>query len=421
MQTRTIDLILPRLHPEQRKIKREAKRFNVVRCGRRWGKTFLCKDIILQPALQGYPVAWFAPTYQMLNEVWQEIKPLLEPVTAKVSEQFKQIVLITGGKLDFRSLDNPGRTRGVKYKRVVIDEAREVKNLQSAWNEAIRPTLTDMQGDAWIISTPAGQDNYFFDLCENAEKYPDKWMTWHQPTHANPHISKDELDEVESMTDPLVFRQEYLAEFVSFNDMPFLYAFDPAKHIGDTPEPQFNQPLWISFDFNVEPCAVLIGQHYWDDMGEHAHIFDEINLGQSDLYTVCREIKERYQGYGYFVTGDPSGNARNLSQKSNRSNFQIIAQELGLNPNTQLRQASAHTSIADSRALANSVFSRHPDIKIHPRCKTFIRDCRRARVDKAGQLIKNRAKDAFFLDYLDAGRYLIETWFKQSWLKRANI
>ena len=58
-------LTLPKPHPAQQRVMDEAKRFNVVCCGRRWGKTELGMDRLIHQALEGKPVAWFAPNYKL--------------------------------------------------------------------------------------------------------------------------------------------------------------------------------------------------------------------------------------------------------------------------------------------------------------------------------------------------------------------
>lgn len=37
-----------------------------------------------------------------------------------------------------------------------------IPGVEQAWQESIRPTLTDLLGSAWFLSTPKGQ-NYFSD------------------------------------------------------------------------------------------------------------------------------------------------------------------------------------------------------------------------------------------------------------------
>jgi len=205
----------PRLHPTQRQVKSEAVRFNVLCAGRRWGKNILLRDILVEPALAGFPVAWMAPTYRMLGEDWRGIRAMLATVTANKHEDEHRLELITGGVMDMWSLDGPDAARGRKYKRVVINEAAQIAGLQDAWEQVIRPTLTDYIGDAWFASTPRGQ-NYFWRLWERGQDaigFPD-WKSWVYPTSTNPYISADEIEAARNELPGRVFEQEYLASFI---------------------------------------------------------------------------------------------------------------------------------------------------------------------------------------------------------------
>lgn len=210
----TVDLVLPRLHTAQQQVKREAKRFNVVDCGRRFGKTLLGQDLAVHPILQGYPVGWFAPTYKILLEAWQVLTNTLQPVTRRVSQQEKRIELITGGVLEAWSLDNPDAGRSRKYKRAIMDEWSMVAKARETWQQAIRPTLTDLEGDAWFLGTPKGRNHFWelFILGQDAG-LPD-WNSWQMSTYANPFIKPSEIDAARAEVPDRVFRQEYLAEFL---------------------------------------------------------------------------------------------------------------------------------------------------------------------------------------------------------------
>jgi phage terminase large subunit-like protein len=210
---RTVKLRLPRPHPAQEAILHDHARFNVLVCGRRFGKTVLLLDRLIRPALAGQPVAWFAPTEKYFDEVWREAVRLLEPVVTKADQQKKRIDLITGGVFDFWTLhntDDPGRGR--KYARIAVDEAAIAPRLERQWNEAIRPTLTDLEGDAWIASTPKGA-NHFKRMYDRAGV--DGWRAWQLPTTANPFIKPTEVEAARRELPNAVFRQEYLAEFVT--------------------------------------------------------------------------------------------------------------------------------------------------------------------------------------------------------------
>ena len=71
-------------HTGQIEIIRSARRFNVVACGRRFGKTAMGLAMALtgypghfKGLMQGYDVGWFAPNYKLLDEAWRNAKHAL--------------------------------------------------------------------------------------------------------------------------------------------------------------------------------------------------------------------------------------------------------------------------------------------------------------------------------------------------------
>jgi predicted phage terminase large subunit-like protein len=237
-----------RLHPGQRYVVRRARRFNTLRCGRRFGKTELGIDRLAMPPngiAAGRPVAWFAPTYKYLIEVYAQVDELFDKAISKRDRQNHILSLRNGARIDFWTLDDTKAGRGRKYAHVIVDEATLVRNLREAWEQSIRPTLTDYRGSADFLATPKGRD-YFAELCDRGTwirrtedgrdvecmpddpgarpmianpdgtpKFPD-YQAFHMPTSMNPFIDPAELATVEAELPSLVFRQEYLAEFVDF-------------------------------------------------------------------------------------------------------------------------------------------------------------------------------------------------------------
>lgn len=232
---------LPPLHPAQNKLLAESRRYNVAVCGRRFGKTFLAADVLIKGprkkgAVYGYPVALYAPTYQTMLESWRKLVQILQPITENKSEQNKRIDLVTGGSVEFWSLDNPDAGRGRKYATIVIDEAAIIKRLEEAFEQNIQPLLLDYQGEAWIVSTPKG-DNYFKTLFDRGyagnENRDEDWQSWQLPTWDNPFISREDVEKMRLSMPRLAFLQEIEAQFVSFAG-----TFIKAEHIqtGSPPE-----------------------------------------------------------------------------------------------------------------------------------------------------------------------------------------
>jgi len=215
-----IALHLPRLHVGQERIRRTLKRYNHCRMGRRWGKTVFGLDYLIDDhggikgALEGAPVAWFAPTNKMLGDAWRDAKRLLSPLIRHKDERDKRIELVTNGILDMWSMEPDDPARGRKYAKVVVDEASVVRNMLEKWQQAISPTLTDYRGGAFFSSTPKGR-NDFWKLEQLARATdPKSWAFFHAPTSENPYIHSEEIEAKGRELPSLIFRQEYLAEYV---------------------------------------------------------------------------------------------------------------------------------------------------------------------------------------------------------------
>jgi hypothetical protein len=214
-----------------------------LRCGRRFGKTDLAKAWIKQGLVQGEACAWFSPQHMQASEVFSELSNSLAPILQARSRGAGTLKVQTGGRLDFWSLENPlaGRSRG--YHRVVIDEAAFAKNssnvaagsMMEIWERSIKPTLYDYAGKALVCSNSAGKnpDNFFYRICTEPQH---GFREYHATTMDNPLLPKRLRHErtaawelrrrkyqadLERDNDPLVYAQEYLAEFVDWSGVAF--------------------------------------------------------------------------------------------------------------------------------------------------------------------------------------------------------
>lgn len=207
-------ITLPRYHPSQAACIGAARRFNVFDCGRRYGKTKAAKRLAAETMLQGDPVGWFAPTYKVLLEAWDEMVETMRPITRRSNATDHTIHIITGGLIEFWTLIDPDAGRSRKYKRAIIDEASMCATLGDAWDSAIRPTLADMRGDAWFWGTPKGR-NFFHEVYQRGQD-PDwaDWISWQLPTSANPYIDPAEIEDMRREMPERKYQQEVLAQFL---------------------------------------------------------------------------------------------------------------------------------------------------------------------------------------------------------------
>lgn len=177
--------------------------------------------MICDGAARGENWGLFAPDYKITSETYRDIFEILEPITISASKIEGVIRCVGGGRVDFWTLNNPRAGRSRKYHGVVIDEAAFAgDDMQTIWEQSIKPTLLDYRGVAWAFSTPAGkdEDNWFYHICTDADS---EFVEFHAPTSTNPYLPADEIAKLEAENSPEVYRQEYLAEFVDWSGVAF--------------------------------------------------------------------------------------------------------------------------------------------------------------------------------------------------------
>jgi hypothetical protein len=393
---------LKTLHPNQEKVIQGQKRFNVLKCGRRWGKTEIATDLAVNALLDGKYVAYYAPTYKDVYETWNMLKNTLFEVIRSKDEQVKQITTITNGTLDIWSMDNPDSGRGRKY-HLVVDECEKANKFKEAWEQTIRATLTDYKGTAWFLSTPKFGKTYFKELFRTCTKYDD-WAAFKFTTYDNPFIDHAEIETVKHQLDSMTFRCEFMADDVDLSLNPFAYAFSKEKHIKEC-EYNPQEYLQLAFDFNVDPITCIAAQS--TETGK-VNIIKEFRLEQSDIYELCQRIKVAYPDSVFIITGDATGHNRSALTRGNINYYSVIKKELNL-VDTQMKQPAVNPAAQDTRVLMNSILQ-NGEINIDPSCEYLIEDMIYCEVDSEGDIDKTKDKHQTHL--LDCVRYLLNTFHK---------
>jgi len=240
------------LHPRQFEVFNDPSRFKVVAAGRRFGKSYLARVMLLIEGLKekneaGYDlknraVYYIAPTFEQAKRImWGELKDMGRPVIESTLENQGIIRLVNGREIHLKGADRPDTLRGVGLSYVVMDEYAFMK--PEVWEYIIRPTLADCRGEALFIGTPEGK-NHFFDLYEEVRKHKklaekeDKEPEWSCFTFSsaeNPTIPiKDEIERsVEQGTPAEVIRQEYFASFQASGGK--IFKEDSIKYLPEEP------------------------------------------------------------------------------------------------------------------------------------------------------------------------------------------
>lgn len=246
-------------HKTQKEVAKSRKRFRVVLCGRRWGKTTLSIYEMVSRAIakDDQKIAYIAPNYQQARDIaWQQLKRICLPITENTNEQRLEIEVKNQKKgtswITLRGWESIETLRGQNFDFLVLDEVASYRNFWVGWHEVLRPALTDTKGDVIFIGTPKGF-NHFYDLYNTKDE---DYQSFHFTSYENPYIPKDEIDKAKEEISEDRFCQEYLADFRKTEGLVYK-EFDRKRHVK---EQAFigSEEIICGIDFGyTNPSAIL--------------------------------------------------------------------------------------------------------------------------------------------------------------------
>ena len=238
----------------------------------------------------------------------------------------------------------------------------------------------------------------------------------------NPALAEDEgyMKGAFGQLDDLTYRRMRLGDWNAMAvDRPFAYEFKEHKHVTTGLFYQEHLPLYLSFDFNVNPMTCIASQHGEDWIW----VIKEFRLKNNDIFGMCERIKAEYytpaRQANLIVTGDASGKNRYAGAK--KTMYQTIEEELNI-PKTGIhlpaknpRVTAANDSILTSQTMVNRMLRHHPHMRIDKEgCPYLIDDLKYVEVNENNQIDKDSDKRRTHL--LDCFRYYLWT-FHKSWRK----
>lgn len=291
-------LRMPRLHSGQERIRRSSARFKVVACGRRFGKTYLGAQLAIADAAPGGTAWWVSPSYKQSKIAWRVLLYLAEQIPGVRYWQSPdyRIEFPTGGSIQIHTTGSGTdydtlRGEGLTY--LVIDECADVPEM--AYEAALAPSLMDKMGSGLFMGTPKGR-NWFHRLWLEARRDPE-WEAFQMPSHANPLLNRGELARRELRTPDRIWRQEYLAEFVTFEGRVY-ETFDPAGDMvfaGELDRSQYEQ-YFAGIDFGFRnPTAICVAGRTKDGRLDFIDETYRDRMNPEQLLEAARAMQDRYE------------------------------------------------------------------------------------------------------------------------------
>lgn len=198
--------------PFQARIHRNLKRFSVLVCHRRFGKTVLAVNEIIDRALRctlpSPRYAYVAPTYKQAKLIaWDYLKQYCGSIPGvNFNEAELRCDLPNGAKIRLLGADSPDSVRGIYLDGVVFDEVAMMP--QKIWSEVVRPLLEDRQGWAIFIGTPRGH-NFFYELYELSRNKSD----WYSASFRASETGIFTQEQMESIRQDGMSEDEFAQEF----------------------------------------------------------------------------------------------------------------------------------------------------------------------------------------------------------------
>lgn len=340
-------------HPVQQQFVRSRKRFNIVPAGRRSGKTRIAKRraVIRGLEYEGRApgrIVFGGPTFRQAEDIfWDDLKAAVPKSLRafKPSESKLTIQLINGITLQVTGLDVPARIEGdPPIIGVLLDEFGSMRG--DVWGEHLRPALSETLGWADFIGVPEGR-NHYFDLFDQAlHDDTDEWaaFTWITaevlPLYLGVEAAAKEIAAAKRDLDPLTYKQEYEAGFVTFEGRAY-YTWLSEKYAQVGLSKLYNpgEPLIFCFDFNVAPgVAAVIQEKHMPRVkglpdaldGTRSVVIGEVYIERaSNTPQVCDRLVNAWGGHKGEVLcyGDATGGAKGTA-KVRGSDWDLIETEL---------------------------------------------------------------------------------------------
>lgn len=288
----------------QAELHRNMRRFNVLNLHRRFGKTHLSLNEMIDKALrnqlQNPQYAYIAPSYMQAKRVaWDILKNYLRDIPGvefnegelraeihRPATRDKIRILLLGA-------ENHDGIRGLYLDGCVLDEYAIMN--PDVWTKVVRPALSDRIGWAIFISTPSGQ-NHFYHLYELAKKRAKTSPEWFAQTYKASQtgiVDAGELEEARAIMSESEYEQEFECSFsASLVGAYFGKEMDKADlegRICSVPHEKANDVI-TAWDLGMSDTTVI---WFVQIVGKEIRIIDYLEQSGQGLDYYAKELQKK--------------------------------------------------------------------------------------------------------------------------------
>lgn len=339
--------------PHQAKFIQSNKTHTGLIAGYGAGKTFagILKTIIMKLRYPGIPVAYYLPTYGLIQDVaFPKFAEIFEMLGVAYELKAGAYEFHTAyGKIIMRSMNNPERIVGYEVGYSLIDETdilptadmTDVFSKIIARNRRKLPNADINKTD--VVGTPEGFKwayNFF------VKEQKSNRCIIKGKTVDNPFLPSNYIDTLMESYTPQQLEAYLNGEFVNLTSGTVYHRFDRHTNYSDRTI-QENDVLHIGMDFNVTKMNAVV--HVID--GSIKTAVDEITDGY-DTPEMCKLIHERYAKHKIVIYPDASGDNRDSAGKSDIDILKkagFLVRKLSKNPFVKDRVNAMNMAFLDSK------------------------------------------------------------------------
>lgn len=312
--------------PHQAYLHKHMQRFNVLIIHRRFGKTVLCLNEVIDRGLQN-PLhrpqyAYLAPTYAQAKKVaWEELKKFTRNIPGTTYHETELKCTIKRPAMEdeiviyLMGAENYDAIRGMYLDGIVLDEYADMN--PEIWGKVVRPLLQDRKGWAIFIGTPKGQ-NHLYELFQKAKELASSgWFAKLLRASETGVFTDAELLELRQDMSESEYEQEFECSFAAALTGAYygkeLEKLDASSKITKVPyDPQL--PVVTGWDLGLSDTTTIwfVQQHRYE-----TRVIDYIENSGAGLDWYVKEInakgyniKEHYLPHDVRVRELTSGKSR---------------------------------------------------------------------------------------------------------------
>ena len=383
----------------QKEVHDNLKRFSVLVCHRRFGKSVLSiNELIKTAAAKPRSLcAFIAPTYRQGKAIaWEYLKFYTKPLMyfgGGRNETELRIDLFNGSRIQIFGADHPDSIRGMGFDGVVMDEYAIMS--PRVWTEIIRPAVSDKLGWVMFIGTPMGH-NQFWEVYDYAQRGHKDWMGKIYRASETKVIPDEELEQARAIMTEEQFEQEFECSFTAAVSGSYygrlITKADSERRITSVPlDSNVGVETW--WDLGIgDSTAIWFAQR----VGKEIHLIDYYETSGESLAHYADKLEEK--GYAYSNHIAPHDiMARELGTGKSRIE---VASDLGIQFEVAPKLEVDHGIETVRNYLSHCYFDRE-------KCKVGLDALRQYRKqwDDKNQVFKNKPLHDWCSHAADAFRY----------------